>query len=57
MNLLQDLTVEANFYAAMHRLAAEAWRRNLTVDAMLALTIVVDQLDEAEVQAEPPCPT
>ncbi|RKR88117.1 hypothetical protein BDK92_2424 [Micromonospora pisi] len=57
MSLIQDLTVEAKFYAAMHQLAREAWRRNLTVDAMLALTILVDVPDESEPAPEPPCTT
>nr|MDT0657261.1 hypothetical protein [Micromonospora sp. DSM 115978] len=48
MSVLDDLMIEARFYRAMHELAITAWRNELTVEALLALTEVV-----ASVEAKP----
>nr|MDT0662864.1 hypothetical protein [Micromonospora sp. DSM 115978] len=42
--MLDDLMVESSFYAAMHELAILAWRRELTVEALLKMTELVDPL-------------
>nr|MDT0661740.1 hypothetical protein [Micromonospora sp. DSM 115978] len=49
---MADLMVEAHFYRAMHELAIVAWRRELTVEALLALTEVVEP-SETTVVVEP----
>lgn len=48
MGLIDDLTVEVDFYAAMHELAVVAWRKDLTVEALLTLTELLDWPDRPE---------
>ena len=42
MSALDELTIECEFYGAMHELAVLAWRPGLTVEALLAVADVVD---------------
>ena len=51
----ESLTDESQFYVAMHELAREAWKLNLTVDALLILTELVlpDGPQPPEMMTEP----
>nr|MDT0658321.1 hypothetical protein [Micromonospora sp. DSM 115978] len=51
MSLLDELMVEARFYRAMHELTILAWRKGLTVEALLMMTELVDPLSD---DAPPP---
>lgn len=44
MGVLDELTVESRFHAAVHELAALAWRDGLAMEALLALAELVDPL-------------
>ncbi|MFI6760565.1 hypothetical protein ACIBF5_15665 [Micromonospora sp. NPDC050417] len=45
MRALDQLTKEPEFYGEMHRLAEVAWKRNMTVDALLMLTELLEPYD------------
>ncbi|MFY1670018.1 hypothetical protein ACN27G_08665 [Plantactinospora sp. WMMB334] len=45
---LEELTHEEPFYAAVRLLAETAWRRRMTVEALLALTDLLDPLDDPD---------
>ncbi|GIG93851.1 hypothetical protein Pma05_04240 [Plantactinospora mayteni] len=45
---LEELTQRKPFYATMRLLTEAAWRRNLTVEALLALTDLLDPPQDAE---------
>lgn len=48
MGLLDELMVETHFYRAMHELTVLAWKKGLTVEALLTMTELVDiQVEEA----------
>lgn len=51
MSVLEDLMIETRFYAAMHELAILAWKKELTVEALLQMTELVDPLGANEAQA------
>lgn len=40
---MNELTDEAQFYRAMHRLTEIAWDRRLTVEALLTLAELLDE--------------
>ena len=42
MSVLDDLTVEVRFYRAMHELAVMAWKKDLTVEALLSMSELVE---------------
>ncbi|MDW5329413.1 hypothetical protein [Plantactinospora sp. KLBMP9567] len=44
---LEELTHKEPFYAAMRLLTETAWRRNMTVEALLTLTELLDPADDA----------
>nr|MDT0658525.1 hypothetical protein [Micromonospora sp. DSM 115978] len=44
MAALDELTVECEFYAAVHELAIVAWRTGRTVEALLSLADAVDPI-------------
>lgn len=54
MSLLEDLSIETQFYAAMHELTALAWAKGMTVEALLTMAELVEPLggsgDEGRVQ-------
>ncbi|MEN3610790.1 hypothetical protein [Plantactinospora sp. ZYX-F-223] len=45
---LEELTHQEPFYAAMRMMTETAWRRNMTVEALLALTELLDPIDDAK---------
>jgi hypothetical protein len=46
VSLLDELTVEARFYRSMHELTILAWRKGLTVEALLMLAELVEPLTD-----------
>ncbi|MGW4461105.1 hypothetical protein [Micromonospora sp. NPDC004704] len=52
MSAPHQLTKEPEFYGEMHRLAEVAWKKNMTVEALLTLTELVEPYDPYAEQAE-----
>ncbi|WP_159079534.1 hypothetical protein [Plantactinospora sp. BC1] len=46
---LEELTHREPFYAAMRLLTETAWRRNMTVEALLTLTELLDPTDDTHI--------
>ncbi|GAB3975457.1 hypothetical protein V1634_32765 [Plantactinospora veratri] len=47
---LEELTHRKPFYAAMRLLTETAWRRNMTVEALLTLTELLDPTDDTHTE-------
>jgi hypothetical protein len=55
VSLLDELSIETQFYATMHELSILAWQKGLTVEALLLMAELVDPLGDGGDEAQVPC--